>query len=188
MDALDSLYGWPVEKSVLEGFSHLESPVHRNVPKLSLAFDFMVPLGSSVIAMADGEVTYVKQDSTEGGSDLDNVHTPCDSKFFNHGNRIEIHHGREIYTAYEHLAYDSSVVQEGDSVKKYDLLALTGYTGEMAHLGPHVHIERYQWYGPGDNDYLTLPIHWENEIELWNFFWDRKKWKDIGNSRVLHDE
>lgn len=141
-------HGWPVERAVLEGFSPLESPVHRGVPELLYACDFIVPLGSKVLAMQDGEVTFVKQDSTEGGNDLPYVKISRDSKFYYQGNRIEICHGGRIHTAYEHLAHKGCLVKVGEIVKKGQQIAVTGYTGLMAHLGPHLHIERFYWFGP----------------------------------------
>lgn len=183
---MDTIYGWPVKELDLEGFSQLESPVHRQVEKLKFAVDFMVPLNTPVLAMREGEVSYIKNDSTRGGNDLQDSKPVEDSIFYYLGNRVEIHHGNQEYSAYEHLDHESNRVQIGDNVKKGSIIATTGYTGLMAHLGPHLHVERFKWFGPKDEDYKTLKIQWENEEELFaHFFWGREKWKEIGNSREL---
>ena len=179
-------WGWPVKRKVLEGFSPLGSPVHRAVPKLLCACDFLVPLGSSVLAMEDGEVVSVKQDSQFGGNDLRDGRRAEDSDFYYTGNRIEINHGSEEYSAYEHLAFNGSLVKPGDKVKKGDKIAVTGYTGLMAHLGPHLHVERFIWLGPEEEDYTTIKINWEAENLLYtHYLWDLKKWLLVGDSREL---
>lgn len=183
---IERFWGWPVERPVLEGFSPLESPIHRNVPKLLNACDFMVPIGSFVLAMDDGEVSYVKQDSKIGGNGLAKVKRPEDSKFYYAGNRIEICHGGREYSGYEHLDFNGSLVKVGDKVNRGDKIAITGYTGLMAHLGPHLHVERFFWIGPKDEDYVTLQIHWEDENILFtNYLWDRIKWAKMRNSREI---
>jgi len=183
-------YGWPVKKEDIEGYSYAESPVHRAVVELMCSCDFIVPLNSDVFAMYNGVVTYVRQDSKQGGNDLAEVKNIKDSKFWNLGNRIEIYHGnfggKKIYTAYEHLAFEGCNVRKKDQVKKGDKIAVTGYTGLMAHLGPHLHVERFIKLGLGEEDYQTIPICFENEEKLLKYFWDYRKWKEIG-SREIHD-
>jgi len=62
--------GWPILERDLEGFSRFESPAHILVSRLLFSCDFIVPLETDVLAMADGRVSYVKEDSQEGGNDL----------------------------------------------------------------------------------------------------------------------
>ena len=68
-------------------------------------------LKSDVIEMFDGKVCYVKQDSQEGGDDSAFIDRPQDSIYYYKGNRIEMDHGNNQYTGYEHLAFESSLVK-----------------------------------------------------------------------------
>ncbi|MBU2576318.1 MAG: M23 family metallopeptidase [Nanoarchaeota archaeon] len=180
------LYGWPVNENDLEGFSPFESPAHRGVEALANACDFIVSIGTEVLAMASGRVIYIRQDSKRGGNDFPECGDIRNSRYWEGGNRIEICHGREIYTGYEHLGFNSSLVAEGENVEKGQPIAVTGYTGLMAHLGPHLHVERMVYTGKGNEDYWFLPLQFENEVLLFTkYLWDSEKWREIGNSRQI---
>lgn len=58
---------------------------------------------------------------------------------FFRGNVVIIDHGNEIFTLYSHLS--TFKVQEGDIVKKGDIIALSGSTGRVN--GPHLHFSMY---------------------------------------------
>ena len=60
-------YILPVPHNLLERIDRTSSPAH--VGNLRNAVDFVVPLNTPVLAVADGTVTYVKDDSNVGGSD-----------------------------------------------------------------------------------------------------------------------
>jgi murein DD-endopeptidase MepM/ murein hydrolase activator NlpD len=80
--------------------------------------DLVAPLGTKVVAPADGIVTRVGQ---SGGF----------------GNSIFISHGYGIITRYGHLsAYN---VKVGQRVKRGDVIAMVGSTGRST--GPHLHYE-----------------------------------------------
>lgn len=90
--------------------------------------------GTKLLAVSDGTVSYVGYDS--GG-----------------GNWVEVSHGtdakgREVKSQYFHMS-DNSFVTVGQSVKKGDVLGLSGSTG--ASTGPHLHINilvNGLWYNP----------------------------------------
>lgn len=183
-------YAWPVREKDLLGFSRFESPVHKarfeslnGMRELRYIFacDFIVPLGTPVFAMADGLVVSLRKSSNEGGSDLKPGMHVKDSRFWDLGNRIEVMHGKDIkegeFLAYEHLAFDSSLVQIGDRVERGQQIAVTGYTGLIAHLGPHLHVERVRYLGGGDDDCETLSIDWENCGGLLKKLWTQKMWR-----------
>lgn len=177
-------YCWPVRKEDLEGFSLNESPAH-NLSSLKYACDFIVPLDTLVLAMDTGQVEYVKQDSDLGGNDFHPGMDVTTSRFWNTGNRIEIHHGLGVYTAYEHLAQNSSLIEEGEIVQKRQPIAKTGDTGFMAHLGSHLHVERFYCTSKNPEEITTVRIYWENYDELQKLLWNHKRWLEIGNSRML---
>lgn len=74
--------------------------------------------GSDIIAVAGGVVTWA-------------------GKRYGYGNLVEIDHGNGYVTRYGHAS--EVKVQQGQSVKKGDLVALMGSTGRST--GPHVHFE-----------------------------------------------
>lgn len=183
---MQRLFGWPVRAEKLKGFSRFESPIHLELPEYRHACDFIVPYGTEVLAMVDGEVSDVRQHSKKGGNDLVPGMSVLKSRFWDAGNRIEVDHGDGEYSAYEHLAYESARIDVGDEVKKGDVIAVTGMTGLLAHLGGHVHAERFVY----DRDCLdgmrTLRILWEDEkVLIDRFLWDYNKWREIGNSRAF---
>lgn len=78
--------------------------------------DFRAAVGSSVIAANDGVVVIAKDRYYAGGS-------------------VVIDHGEGIYTQYYHLS--ALNVKVGQSVKKGDIIALSGASGRVS--GPHLH-------------------------------------------------
>lgn len=86
--------------------------------------DIAVPRGTPVKAMADGKVLL----------SADN--------FFYAGNFIIIDHGLGLNSMYLHL--NESLVNEGQIVKKGDIIGKVGTTGRST--GPHLHWS-VQWYG-----------------------------------------
>ena len=78
--------------------------------------DFRAAVGSSVIAANDGVVVIAKDRYYAGGS-------------------VVIDHGEGIYTQYYHLS--ALTVKVGQSVKKGDIIALSGASGRVS--GPHLH-------------------------------------------------
>lgn len=83
--------------------------------------DFAGKLGSKVIAVAAGVVTFAGWD---GG----------------YGKMVQINHGDGYATRYGHA--EKLLVKAGDIVKKGQVIALMGSTGRST--GPHVHFEVYK--------------------------------------------
>lgn len=81
--------------------------------------DFALPIGTPIIAPADGVVEHVAYQANGAGR------------------YIKLSHGREYSTVYMHLS--KTLVKPGQSVKKGDRIALSGNTGRST--GPHLHYE-----------------------------------------------
>ncbi|WP_168123406.1 peptidoglycan DD-metalloendopeptidase family protein [Paenibacillus sp. HB172176] len=90
------------------------------VKKLHTGIDLAVPQGTSVYAAEAGIV--IMSQWTSG-----------------YGNCIIIDHGNGLWTLYAHLKTNGLLVEEGDSVKRGDLIAKSGNTGDST--GPHLHFE-----------------------------------------------
>ena len=114
------------------------------------AIDFLVPEGTPVCAAADGEVTALKADSNVGGRD---------PKFWYAGNYVVVRHEGES-TSYEHLRYLGVVVRVGERVREGQLIGYSGNTGYSR--GPHLHFEVMEFYGPGDEEYVTLKARFKD--------------------------
>src|SRR3989338_7791546 len=142
-------YAYPVETGLSFRMSYDESPAH--VDNLKHSVDFIVPENTPVKAALDGTVIDLKTDSGVGGTD---------QKFEPLGNFIEIKHAHNEYSEYEHLKKDSVQVKIGDTVRKGQFIGLSGATGWLAHLGPHLHFMVGK-YGKTNEEYETLKIVWE---------------------------
>ena len=81
--------------------------------------DIATPIGTAVVATADGIVVYSQWD--DGG----------------YGKLVQIDHGNGIHTLYGHNS--AIVVTNGQKVKKGQIIAYSGSTGYST--GPHVHYE-----------------------------------------------
>jgi murein DD-endopeptidase MepM/ murein hydrolase activator NlpD len=135
------------------------SPAHRG--RLRHSIDFIASEGRPIYAALGGKVTYVKQNSKVGGPHR---------RFWFKGNRIEINHKNDEYTAYEHLMYNGAKVKVGQTVRKGQLIGYSGNTG-YSHR-PHLHFEVFRYTGPDKNkDVETLVISFKLKVKI-----SRKQW------------
>jgi murein DD-endopeptidase MepM/ murein hydrolase activator NlpD len=90
---------------------------------LHLGLDFRVPTGTPVAAMNDGTVLLARP-------------------LYFEGDFVVIDHGQGLLTLYLHLS--EFKVKEGDSVKRGQIIGLSGGTGRAT--GPHLHVA-VRWQG-----------------------------------------
>jgi len=100
------------------GFSHKERA----------ALDFKMKKGTKVLAARDGVVTRVKEDGERGGTK---------KEFRSDGNNIIVQHFDNSRSGYWHLQKNGALVNVGDSIKRGQVIALSGNTGYTAF--PHLH-------------------------------------------------
>lgn len=103
---------------VHSGFGKRINPILR-VRKFHSGIDFKAPIGTPVLATADGEVIVSKSDKT------------------GYGKHIVIQHDEEFKTLYSHLSKLN--VKVGDKIKIGDVIGLVGNTGTST--GSHLHYE-----------------------------------------------
>lgn len=120
------VYALPYENNtshwLIQGyFSHFSH-------KERAALDFKMKRGTKVLAARDGIVVRVKEDGNKGG---------LNKKYRPFGNNIVIQHDDGSRAGYWHLQYQGVLVNTGDSVKKGQVIALSGKTGYTAL--PHLH-------------------------------------------------
>lgn len=149
-------YRLPVRKEDIVKVNRTTSPAH--VGKLINSVDFLFTdewhdfsvEGRPIYAAADGEVVWLKDDSTVGGPD---------ERYWHDGNGVMIKHAREEFTYYEHLRHKGVTVRVGDSVNAGDPIGYSGNTGYT--FLSHLHFEVRRFTGPGEEDFETLDVRFK---------------------------
>ena len=121
-DRLSSAFQWPVRGSVVKRFGPGASGERNDGIKIA------VPLDTPVLAAADGVVAYV-------GSDIPAL-----------GGLVILRHGEGWTSVYGHAS--QLLVRRGQSVKKGQMIALSGNSGFADR--PEVHFELRQGRTPVD--------------------------------------
>ena len=98
------------------------------------AFDFGLPLNTSMLAMRAGTVAYVNESTQPGDACYDGGGQEC----ANEANYVVVRHGDGTTTLYAHI--NSASVSPGDSVARGQEVARSGSTGWST--GPHAHVQR----------------------------------------------
>jgi len=109
---------WPTEAHrITSGFGYRIDPFSRRA-SFHKGIDIGVDINTPIFATADGVVSLTGQDAA-------------------HGKHVIINHTKGIQTHYMHL--NKILVNDGDSIKKGQQIALSGNTGRST--GPHLHYE-----------------------------------------------
>jgi len=104
--------------------------------KAKYAFDFAIPVGTPMTAMADGTVLHI-YDKTGPG---DPCYNGGGSSCFPYANLVVLLHGDGSTTLYKHLSKVS--VSKGQFVARGTKVGLSGSTGYST--GPHAHVMRME--------------------------------------------
>jgi len=120
---------------------------HDNFPESRYAVDFLLEIGTPILAASDGIVIKIKSDSDKWGLDI---------KLTNKANYVYIGHDDGTYTEYLHLGKDQVVVEEGQEVNIGDLLGYTGLSGCMSE--PHLHFNGFKVEGEKG---ISIPVEFE---------------------------
>ena len=113
---------WPSKGKIISGFGQRPDGTHND------GVNIAVPKGTDVHAAAEGEVAYA-------GSELKG-----------YGNLILLRHDNGWVTAYAHA--DELLVKRGDKVRRGDVIAKAGNTGQVDQ--PQLHFELRQGSKPVD--------------------------------------
>ncbi len=120
-------FSWPLEKFVItQKFGKTASSGRLYSSGTHSGVDFGVPIGTPVLAMADGVV--------EGTGDTDKL---CKGVSF--GRFVLIKYDNGLASTYGHLSVISSKI--GQAVKRGDIVGYSGNTGYST--GPHLHVSVY---------------------------------------------
>lgn len=90
--------------------------------------------GNDVLAVADGVVASTRDDFSESATLAEHPKYPADKAT---GNYVSLRIGDSLLAFYEHLKPKSIKVKPGQRVKKGDVIASLGFTGQTT--GPHLH-------------------------------------------------
>ena len=125
-DDTSYVYALPYE----DGRSHflIQGYFSRLTHKERAALDFKMKRGTKIYAAREGIVVRVKEDGDRGG---------LNKKYRPYGNNIVIQHPDNTRGGYWHLQHNGVLVNVGDTVKKGQVIGLSGKTGYTAL--PHLH-------------------------------------------------
>ncbi|NTU68042.1 MAG: M23 family metallopeptidase [Chlorobiaceae bacterium] len=107
----------PIEGLVSSGFGLRMHPIHKRMI-FHAGTDFSAPVGTKVMATADGTVMFSGFDT-------------------GYGKKVILDHGNGYQTIYAHLS--KAVIRQGQHVRCGDIIAFSGNTGLST--GPHLHYE-----------------------------------------------
>jgi murein DD-endopeptidase MepM/ murein hydrolase activator NlpD len=161
-DDTSYVYALPYEEG--KTFRVIQGYFSRFTHKERAALDFNMKRGTRITAAREGVVVRVKEDGTKGG---------LKKKFRSHGNNIVIQHADGSRAGYWHLQHDGALVNVGDTVKKGQLIALSGKTGFA--LSPHLH---FLVWRSGGGQWQQVPTRFQTSKGIWYL----KGWKKYKNS------
>ncbi len=112
------------------------------------ALDFKVKKGTKICAARSGIVIAAREDSEKGGLKPENL---------SDGNYISILHADSSVAHYWHLQKEGTLVNNGDTVQKGQLIGLSGNTGYSAFAHLHFEVQGYNSAGI----YVQLPTRFK---------------------------
>ena len=126
------------------------------------AIDFNMKRGTKITAAREGVVVRVKEDGKRGG---------LSKKYRSQGNSIVIQHDDGSRAGYWHLRQDGALVNVGDTVKKGQVIALSGKTGYA--VVPHLH---FLVWRHANNSWQPVPTRFETSAGIkYLSFWGKYK-------------
>lgn len=120
---------------------------HARGTRDQYAYDFSMPIGTTVVAAAAGVVEDLEERYPDGNGVV------TESNF------VLVRHDDGTAGAYFHLTQDGALVELGDRVARGEPIALSGQTGGNGSIRPHLH---FGVLGPGG---FTIPVTFRNSIE-----------------------
>jgi murein DD-endopeptidase MepM/ murein hydrolase activator NlpD len=145
-DDTSYVYALPYEYNT----SHLliQGYFSRLSHKERVALDFKMKRGTKICAARDGIVVRVKEDGDKGG---------WNRKYRPYGNVIVIQHADGSRAGYWHLQYNGALVNIGDTVRKGQVIGLSGKTGYT--FLPHLHF--IAWTFNKRNEWQQVPTRFQ---------------------------
>jgi murein DD-endopeptidase MepM/ murein hydrolase activator NlpD len=151
-DDTSYVYALPYENNT----SHLviQGYFSRFSHKERAALDFKMKKGTKISAARAGIVVRVKEDGNKGG---------WNKKYRSYGNVIVIQHPDGSRAGYWHLQHSGALVNVGDTVRKGQVIGLSGKTGYTAL--PHLHFLVWTFNSRGDWQQVPTRFQTSNGIK-----------------------
>jgi len=143
--------------------------------------------GSDVLAVSDGVIASVKNDFPESAT-ISKYQSPSPENAT--GNYVSIKIGNNQFVFYEHLKPGSIKVKPGQKVKKGEVIASLGFTGQTT--GPHLHLHIALENSPLGAE--GIPFEFEHFTLLGSYpdlnTFGKKSWPPVPNSAptLVHQE
>jgi murein DD-endopeptidase MepM/ murein hydrolase activator NlpD len=161
-DDTSYVYALPYEEG--KTFRLIQGYFSRFTHKERAALDFNMKRGTNITAAREGVVVRAKEDGTKGG---------LKSKYRSHGNNIVIQHPDGSRAGYWHLQHNGALVNVGDTVKKGQIIALSGKTGYA--FTPHLH---FLVWRSGGGQWQQVPTRFQTSKGIKYL----RSWKKYRNS------
>lgn len=161
-DDTSYVYALPYEEG--KTFRVIQGYFSRFTHKERAALDFNMKRGTKITAAREGVVIRVKEDGTLGG---------LKRKYRSHGNNIIIQHPDGSRAGYWHLQHNGVMVNVGDTVKKGQVIALSGKTGYA--MTPHLH---FLVWRSGGGQWQQVPTRFQTSKGIKYL----RGWKKYSNS------
>ena len=119
---------------------------HQEPAPWAYAYDFLMPIGTPIVAARGGTVVYVLESLADDHWDKENL--------------LIIEHSDGTHSAYAHLTQWGSLVEEGQQVAQGEQIALAGMSGNTD--TPHLHFQVSPCTDIGSASCRSLPVTFRN--------------------------
>lgn len=135
--------------------------------------------GADVLAVADGTIVTVRDDFQEVKTISAHPAVPAEKAT---GNYIVLDIGNNHFAFYEHLKPGSIRVRPGQKIRKGDVVASLGFTGQTT--GPHLHFHMADRNSPLGADGIPFVFESFNQLGVYNDLsrMGQHRWDASGNS------
>ena len=157
MSSVQPKYRFPFPESVEKRISKPSGRyAHENFPQNAHAIDFLLPLGTPILASRRGYVIVAKHESDKFISDSSEMEKMTLEELIEFSakntNAVCIDHGDETFAEYVHLDRQK-VVDEGQEVEQGQIIGYCGMSGLTT--APHLHFNSFRIE---DGKAISIPI------------------------------
>lgn len=164
-DDTSYVYALPYQEG--KTFRVIQGYFSRFTHKERAALDFNMKRGTNITAAREGVVVRTKEDGDRGG---------LNKKYRPFGNNIVIQHADGSRAGYWHLQHNGALVNVGDTIRKGQVIALSGKTGYAAM--PHLHFLVWRFDAKGQWQQVATRFQTSKGIKY------LRGWKKYYNSKA----
>jgi murein DD-endopeptidase MepM/ murein hydrolase activator NlpD len=120
---------YEVGRSFVIGQANCGSGSHARGTLAQYAYDFLMPIGTPIVAARDGEVLLVEE------------RHPNSTRIAGQENYINVRHADGTIAGYVHLTTNGALVSVGESVTQGQVIGLSGDSGSSTDPHLHFHVQ-----------------------------------------------